>query len=72
MYKGIYMGLPGGSVIKNLPASAGDAGDMGSTPESGRSPGGRNGNPFQYSCLENPVDRETWQAIVPGVAKSQT
>ena len=72
MYKGIYMGLPGGSVIKNLPASAGDAGDMGSTPESGRSPGGRNGDPFQYSCLENPVDRGTLWTTVHGIAKHRT
>ena len=51
-------------VVKNLPANAGDAGDVGSIPESGRSPGVRNGNPLQYSCLENPMDREDWQAIV--------
>ena len=48
------------------------AGDMDSIPGSGRSPGGGNGNSLQYSCLENPMDRETWQAIVHGVAKSQT
>ena len=46
-----------GSVVKNLPTSAGDAGNAGSTPGSGRSPGGGNGNPLQYSCLENPTDR---------------
>jgi len=45
-------------VVKNLPANAGDAGDVGSIPDSGRSPGGGNGNPFQYSCLENFMDRE--------------
>ena len=50
-------GFPGGSVLKNLAANAGDAGDMGSIPGSGRSPGEGNGNPFQYSCLENSVDR---------------
>ena len=48
------MGFPGGLVVKNLPANAGD---MGSIPESGRSPGEGNGNPLQYSCLENPVHR---------------
>ena len=45
---------------------------MGLIPESGRSPGGGNGNPLQYSCLENPMDRETWRATVPGVKKSRT
>ena len=45
---------PGGSVAKNPPANAGDSGDVGSIPGLGRSPGGRNGNPLQYSCLENP------------------
>ena len=48
------MGFPGGSVVKNLPAKAGD---VGLNPELGRSPGGGNGNPFQYSYLENPMDR---------------
>ena len=52
------MGLPRGSVVKNLPANTGDSQDMGSIPGSGRSPGERNGNPVQYSCLENPVDGE--------------
>ena len=46
------MGFPGGSVVKHLPANAGDAGDVGSIPGSGRSPGGGNGNPLQHSCLE--------------------
>ena len=50
-------GFPGGSVVKNLPANTGDAGDVGSTPGSGGSPGVGNGNPLQYSCLENPMDR---------------
>ena len=45
-------GFPGGSVVRNLPANAGAAGDVGSTPGSGRFPGGGNGNPLQYSCLE--------------------
>ena len=59
-------------VVKNLPASAGDIRDMGLIPGSGRFPGGGNGNPLQYSCLENPMDRGDWQATVHGVAKSQT
>ena len=50
-------GFPGGSVVKNLPANAGDTGDMVSIPGSGRFPGGGNGNPLQYSCLENSMDR---------------
>ena len=53
----IYWGFPGGSVVKNLPANAGDSGDAGSNPGLGRSPGGGNGNPLQYSCLGNPMDR---------------
>jgi len=56
-------------VVKKLPANAGD---MGSIPRSGRSPGERNGNPLQYSCLGNPNDRGSWWAIVHGVTKSQT
>ena len=59
-------------MVKNPPASAGDIRDAGSIPESGRSPGGGFGNPFQYSCLENPMVRGTWQATVHGVVKSQT
>ena len=51
--------FPGGSVVKNLPASGGDPGLI---PESERSFGEGNGNPLQYSCLENPMDREAWQA----------
>ena len=57
-------------MVKNLPANAGDAGDMGSTPGLGRSPQVGNGKPLQYSCLENSMDRGAWQAIVHGVAKS--
>ena len=49
-------------LVKNLPANAGDARDAGLIPESGRSPGGGHGNPLQYSCLENPMDRGAWQA----------
>ena len=55
----ILLGFPGGSVVKNLPANAGDTGDVGSILGSGRSPGG-NGNPLHYSCLENPIDRGAW------------
>ena len=58
--------------VKNLPASAEDTGDVGSIPGSGRSPKGGHGNPLQYSCLENPLDRGAWWAAVHGVAKSQT
>ena len=56
-------------MVKKLPASAGDTKDPGSIPGSGRSPGGGNGNPLQYSCLENPMDRGAWQATVHGVTK---
>ena len=52
--------------VKKLPANAGDAGDAGPVPGLGRSPGGGHGNPLQYSCLENPMDRGAWQAIVHG------
>ena len=51
-------------MVKNPPSSTGDARDSGSTPESGRSPGGGSGNSLQYSCLENSMDREVWQATV--------
>ena len=57
-------------VVKNLPASAGDIRDLGSIPGSGRSPGEGNGNPLQYSCLENPMDRGAWWATVHGVTES--
>ena len=60
------------SKIKNLPANAGDIRDAGLVPASGRSPGGGYGNPLQYSCLENPMDRRAWRATVHRVAKSQT
>ena len=56
-------------MVKNLPANAGDERDLGSVPGLGRSPGGGHGNPLQYSCLENPMDRGAWQATVDGVAK---
>ena len=63
------MGFPGGSDSKE---SACHTGDVGLIPGLGRSPGEGNGNPLQYSCLENPLDRGAWQAIVHRVAKSQT
>ena len=59
-------------VVKNLPANAGDLKGRDSIPGSGRSPGVGNGNPFQYSCLKNTMDRGAWWAIVHGVPKSQT
>ena len=62
----------GGSVVKNLPAKAGDTRDVGSIPGSGRSPGVGNSNPLQNSCLGNSIHKEAWQATVHGVAKSQT
>ena len=58
--------------VKNLPVIAGDTRDMGSIPESERSPGEGNGNLLQYSCPENPMDRGVWWGTVHGVAKSQT
>ena len=62
-------GFPGGLEVK---ASASNSGDPGSIPGSGRSPGEGNGNPLQYSCLENPMDGGAWWATVHGVAKSRT
>ena len=60
------MGFPGGAVVKNPPASVGDAGLM---PGSGRSPKEGNENPLPYSCLVKPMDREAWRSIVDGVTK---
>ena len=68
----IIMGFPDGAMVKYLPASTGDARDTGSIPGLGRSPGVGNGNPPQYSCLENSVDRGAWWATVHGVTKSRT
>ena len=62
----------GGTVVKNLPAKAGDAGDTALIPGLERPPGGGNGNPLQYFCLGNPMDRGGWWATVHGVTKSQT
>ena len=59
-------------VVKSLPENPGDLRDVGLLPGSGRSPGEGNGNPLQYPCLENPMDRGAWWATVHGVAKSQT
>ena len=58
--------------VKNLPANTGDIRDVGLIPGPGRSSGEENGNPLQYSCLENPMDRGAWQTTVHGAAKSQT
>ena len=60
------MGFPDGSAVKNPPVNAGDVDPIF---DLGRSPGGEHGSPLQYSCLENPMDRGTWQAAVHGVAK---
>ena len=65
----LLLGFPGGSEVK---ASACNLGDLGSIPGSGRSPGEGYGNPLQYSCLENPMDRGAWWVTVHGVAKSWT
>ena len=63
------MGFPGGVVVKNLPANAGDVREPGSIPGSGRSPAGEHGYPLQYSCLEKPMDREAWWVTVQGALK---
>ena len=59
-------------MVKNLPANAGDIRNVGFIPGSGRSPGGGNGNPLQYSCLENPMDRGAWQAAIHSIAEPDT
>ena len=59
-------------MVNNLPANVGDLRDVGSIPGLGRSPGEGNSNPFQYSCLGNPMERRTWQATVHGVVKRRT
>ena len=66
------LGFPGGSVVNYPPANAGDMGDAGSIPGSGRSAGEGNGSPLQYSCLENSMDRGAWGATVHGVTGSDT
>ena len=65
------MGFPGSSVVKNLPANVGDAGNVDSVPGLGRSFGAGNGNLVQYSCLEYSMDRRASKAIVHGIAKAQ-
>ena len=65
----VFLGFPGGSVGKE---SACNARDLGLIPGLGRTPGGGHGNPLQYSCLKNPMDRGAWQAAVHGVEKSET
>ena len=67
---GSGLGFSGGTVVKNPSAIAGDARDTGLIPGSGRSSGGGNDNPLQYSCLEDPMDRGAWQATVHSAAKS--
>ena len=62
-------GFPGGTVVKNPPVNAGDTRDVGSVSGLGRSPGRGNGNPLQYSCLENPMHRGAWWALVHRVRK---
>ena len=64
--------FPGGTLVKNLPVNAGDTENTGVIPGSDISSGGGNGNPLQYSCLENLMDRGAWWATVHGFAKSQT
>ena len=68
-YTHVYCGLPSGSDSKE---TAGNAGDSGLIPGPGRSPGERNGNPLQYSCLGNPMVRGDWQVTVHGVTNSRT
>ena len=66
------LGFSGGASHRELPAIAGDLRDAGSIPGSGRSPGGGNDNPLQFSCLENPMDSGAWRLTVHGVAMSWT
>ena len=73
MHTTIYKtGFPRGASVKIPLANAGDIRDVGSTPGSGRSPGGGHGSPLQNSCLENPMDRGTWRATVHSVTESDT
>ena len=67
----MYMGFPGGSVVKNPPVMQKMQEAPGSNPGLGRSPGGGHANALQYSCLENPMDREDWQAILHRVTNSR-
>ena len=70
MYLRVTQGFSGGSVVENPPVRAGDIGVSGSSPGLGRSPGEGTGNPLQYSCLKNPIDRGAWQVAVHGVTES--
>ena len=72
MYQLPVAGFPRATVVKNPPANAGEATEVGSIPGLGRSPGGENGNPLQYPRLGNPMDRGAWQTTVHGVVKSWT
>ena len=65
----LFWDFLGGTVVKTSPANVGDSRDLGSIPASGRPPGEGNGNPPQYSCLENTLDRGAWQATLHGVTK---
>ena len=68
----LIISFPGSVVVKNLPANARDIKEVGSIPRLGWSPGGGHGNPFQYSCLENLMDREAWKACIQRITKNQT
>ena len=68
----VFLGFPNGSMGKESVCNAGDTGDAGLIPGWGRSPREGNGNPFQYPCLENPMDGGAWKATVDRVAKSRT
>ena len=70
--KPIHLASQEAIAVRNLPANAGDARDLGSISGLEQSPGGGYGNPLQHSCLENPMNRGAWRATVLGVAKSQT
>ena len=67
----LRVGFPGGAVVQNLPANAGDARNVGTIPGSGRYPGEGNGNPLQDSCLEKSMDRGAWRVTVHGVTKTE-
>ena len=67
-----FLGFPGDASSKDLPVNGGDITHMGLIPGWGRTPEGRHGNPLQYSCLENPMDRGVWRATVHGAAKHHT
>jgi len=72
VFSDVKLFFSGGAMVKSPPANAGDVRDVGSIPGSGRSPGGGDGNPLQYSCLEDTTDRSTWWATVHRVTKHRT